>query len=1067
MHDNKATSNEAFRYITYDSTISFPVLEQQILSYWNEKQVFNYSIESRPVTTSFIFYDGPPFANGLPHYGHLLTGFVKDAIGRFQTIKGKRVERKFGWDCHGLPAEMGAEKELKIAGRLAIIDYGIEKFNNYCRTSVMHYAEEWKHYVDRQGRWVDMHNAYKTMDTSFMETVLWVFKSLYEKGLIYQSLRVMPYSWACETPLSHFETRLDNSYRERADKAVTVAFTLTEKPHFIEENCDAYKIIAWTTTPWTLPSNLALAVGENIDYGYHIKDNICYIMAKTALKNYSKECKELENTSSFKGKLLENCTYIPLFPYFKDHKNGFRILIGSFVLDNEGTGCVHLAPGFGEDDQLICQEKNIEIVCPIDTRGCFTSEVKDFAQMLIWDAIDPIIIYLKETQAWIRTEQYLHNYPHCWRTDTPLIYKAVPSWYVKVTAIRERMVELNQQVEWIPHHIKDGLFGNWLANARDWSISRNRFFGTPIPIWMSDDPAYPRIEVYGSIEELEKAFNTEVKDLHRPYIDELTRPNPDDPSGKSMMRRVEDVFDCWFESGSVPYGLVHYPFKHKEDFYARCPSDFVVEYTAQTRGWFYTLFVLSTALFDKPPFKNAICHGVVLDEQGQKLSKRLQNYADPMDLFEQFGADALRFLMLSSQVMHGGELRIDKEGHMVRDVLRLVIKPLWNAWHFFSLYANVDKVKAELTTEGYNLMDRYILAKCNDAVTLIDKSLTQYMLPQACQAVAQFLEILNNWYIRRNRSRFWRAEYNQDKVEAYNVLYSVLHLFCRAASPLLPFITESIFLGLQGKECDKASAENSVHVHYYPESADYLQEQRLIELMDEVRDICNIALSLRHKYNLRVRLPLAKITLFYADPFAELETFFDIIQEEINVKTIEIKTDINSYASHHLQLHFPVIGKRLPHKMKDFIKALKEQNWKQLPNGAIVLEDEVLKEEEYSLTLNPKNIEGLETLSSHKGLILLDMELNEALLNEGMARDMVRAIQQARKEANLAVSNRITLFFKKSSTIEALLETHFNYIAEQTLATSYILKDSLKECKFMTFFENGEAKKIEIGFNLI
>ncbi|MEG8230682.1 isoleucine--tRNA ligase, partial [Candidatus Rickettsia tasmanensis] len=644
-------------YPEVSSNADFAGLEREILKFWQDNNIFQKSIDDRNGESEFIFYDGPPFANGLPHYGHLLTGFIKDVYARYQTVKGKKVERRFGWDCHGLPAEMQSEKKLGISGRLAIANFGIEKFNAHCRASVMKYANDWEEYVTRQARWVDFKNSYKTMDKNFMESVLWVFKELYNKGLLYESMRVMPYSWACETPLSNFETRLDNSYRERADKAVTVSFVLCHPVATTTGFFKEYRILAWTTTPWTLPSNLALAVGSNIDYALVPKNDVCYIIAASSVSKYAQELglSGEENFEIIKGSELQGLNYKSLFDYFENHPNSFKIFAGDFVVEGDGTGVVHMAPGFGEDDQILCESKGIELVCPVDNSGKFTKEIPDLEGLQVFDANDKIIIKLKEQGNWLKTEQYIHNYPHCWRTDTPLIYKAVPSWYVKVTQFKDRMVELNQQINWIPFHVKDNLFSKWLENARDWSISRNRFWGTPLPIWKSDDPKYPRIDVYGSIEELEKDFGVKVTDLHRPFIDELTRPNPNDPTGKSTMSRIEDVFDCWFESGSMPYGQAHYPFKNKEWFEDHFPADFIVEYSAQTRGWFYTLMVLSTALFDRPPFLNCICHGVILDATGQKLSKRLNNYADPLELFDKYGSDALRVTMLSSNVVKGQE----------------------------------------------------------------------------------------------------------------------------------------------------------------------------------------------------------------------------------------------------------------------------------------------------------------------------------------------------------------------------------------------------------------------------
>ncbi len=1031
--------------------------EEVVLKFWEQEKIFQKSIDERPKENSFIFYDGPPFANGLPHYGHLLTGFVKDTVARYQTMLGKRVERRFGWDCHGLPAELGAEKELGISGKLEITKFGIEKFNEQCRTSVMKYTNEWEEYVKRQARWVDFKNDYKTMDINFMESVLWAFKQLYDKGLIYQAMRVMPYSWAAETPVSNFETRLDNSYRERADKTVTVGFKL-KKPPKAAPLAKEYKIMAWTTTPWTLPSNLALAVNSGMEYVYIFKDEICYIIAAFASANYKNEIGE-EIKGSIKGKELVGLEYEPLFPYFAEHLNSFKILSGDFVVEGDGTGVVHMAPGFGEDDQVLCEKNSIALVCPVDHQGKFTKEVEDFAGLNVFEANDEIIKKLKSQGNWIKTEQYLHNYPHCWRTDTPLIYKAVPSWYVKVTEFKDRMVELNQQINWIPGHIKDGLFGKWLENTRDWSISRNRFWGTPIPVWMSDDPRYPRIDVYGSIEELEQDFKVEVKDLHRPFIDSLTRPNPDDPTGKSMMRRVEDVFDCWFESGSMPYGQVHYPFEGQKDF---PQADFIVEYSAQTRGWFYTLMVLSTALFDRPPFLNCICHGVILDVNGQKLSKRLNNYADPKDLFAQYGSDSLRFLMQSSPVLKGMELLIDKDGKMVKDALRLSIKPIWNAYNFFTLYANSDKIKAQIDFSSKDLLDRYILAKLKASISKIKSSMDSYDISLAYEAIDKFFEVLNNWFIRRSRHRFWKSEHDLDKQQAYNTLYTILVTMCKAMAPLVPLISERIYIGLVHN--DNFVGDNSVHLQLFPEVGHINEEKVLCAQMDKVREICSSALSIRSTENIRTRMPLAKLTV-YGENLPYLTDFSDLICDEINVKNFEVSDKLSEQANFKLKINFPVVGKRLAHKVKDIINANKQGEWQE-KNGKIFISGEELHSDEAQLILEPKNLKGSQALSDNKALCVIDLNIDHELEAEGLARDVIRLIQQARKEAGFKIADNINLVIYADEKNTNMLLKYADLISSQTLSSSCKFNDE-EGNNFKHIFENEvEGASIKLAMQV-
>ena len=800
MEENKHYYPEA------NNNIDFNELENDILKFWSENKVFEESLKKDG--EDFVFFDGPPFANGLPHYGHLLAGYIKDTVARYQTMNGKVVNRRFGWDCHGLPAEMNAEKGTGISGRKAIEDYGIEKFNNYCKEDVLRYVNEWKEYVNRSGRWVDFDGGYKTMNLSYMESVIWVFKELYKKGLLYEDYRVMPYSWKCQTPVSNMETKMDNSYREKVDKAITVKFKLKEVPDFIKEvnnEIDKVFVLAWTTTPWTLPSNLALTINKDFDYVVVKKNEEYYIICKNLLNKYKKELSvddegNFNIITEFKGEKILGLKYEPLLPYFKEQDKEdnkcFTIIHGDFVTTEDGTGIVHTAPGFGEDDNNVCKPLGIPTICPVDDGGCFTSEVYDYVGKHVFDTNDLITIRLKEENKWVKTEQYIHNYPHCWRTDTPLIYRAMSSWYVKVTEIKDKMIKNNQEINWIPEHIKNGRFGKWLEGAKDWSITRNRFWGCPVPVWKSTDPKYPRIDVYGSLDELEKDFGVRPTDLHRPYIDRLVRKNPDDPTGQSMMVRVPDVLDCWFESGSMPYAQLHYPFENKDFFEKNFPADFITEGDGQLRGWFYVLLILSTALFDRIPFKNCISYGIIVDEEGKKLSKRWRNYVDPNEAFKLYGSDAIRWLMMKSPALKGEEIRISKDGRDMKETLRLAIKPMINSYNFFCLYANSDNIKAEESFYSENIMDKYILSKLKITVEKIKTHMDSYNVGLACKESEDFFEVLNNWYIRRNKNRFWKSFKDQDKQDAYNTLYTVLNNMMKAIAPLAPFTTEYIWRGL-------------------------------------------------------------------------------------------------------------------------------------------------------------------------------------------------------------------------------------------------------------------------------
>jgi isoleucyl-tRNA synthetase len=1013
-------------YPTVDATPNYPALEERVLAHWKERDLFRKSVEQRPAgergANEYVFYDGPPFANGLPHYGHLLTGYVKDAVPRYQTLRGRRVERRFGWDCHGLPAEMEAEKQLGISGRAKIQEYGIERFNAHCKSSVMRYTAEWQRYVGRQARWVDFERDYKTMDLSYMESVMWAFARLHEKGLVYEGFRVMPYSWAAETPVSNFETRIDNAYRPRQDPAVTVKFALAPRAG----DDKPLVLLAWTTTPWTLPSNLALAVATEVEYAlYDLPSGERWVLAAAAAARYEKELAGATRVGTCKGAELVGRTYTPLFPYFAAQPHAFRVLSGDFVSTEDGTGVVHMAPGFGEDDMRVCAENGIAVVVPVDAQGKFTAEVADWQGQNVLEANKPILQHLKQRGVVVRHDTIVHSYPHCWRTDQPLIYRAMSSWYVKVTAFRERMVELNRSIRWVPEHVRDGQFGKWLEGARDWSISRNRFWGSPIPVWRS---ASGKIKVFGSIAELERASGQKITDLHRPFIDQIVVRE-----GGEEYRRVEDVLDCWFESGSMPFAQVHYPFENKQWFEDHSPADFIVEYVAQTRGWFYTLMVLGTALFDKPPFRTCVCHGVVLDENGQKLSKKLRNYPDPEEVFRTIGSDALRWFLLSSPIVRGADLQIDKDGKAIGEVVRLVLNPIWNAYYFLTLYANADGFRGSVRADQQGVLDRYILCKLRATLEQTTVAMDACDLTGACAHLRGFLDALNNWWIRRSRERFWAAvtgdaARDRDKQDAYDTLFTCLHVVCRMASPLLPLLTEEVYRGLTGEE--------SVHLTDWPDASKLPQDAALVADMDRVREVCSVALGLRDEHKKRVRLPLPSLVV--AGRGATFARFAELLQDELNVKRFESQPSFSDFAAPRVEINARVLGKRRPADMKSVLAAAKAGQF-ELVNETMRVAGVELALDEYTYKLAAKSgLEGLavEALSSNDTVVVLDVRTTPELEREGLARDLVRAIQQARKDAGLHVSDSIELWIDAPPDVRAAYDAHASYVNEQVLARS-------------------------------
>ena len=1013
---------------------SFPELEQEVLKYWEEHETFKKSVAQREDAEEYVFYDGPPFANGLPHYGHLLTGYVKDIVPRFRTMMGYKVDRRFGWDTHGLPAELEAEKQLGIKNHTEIDDMGLAEFNAYCKKSVLKYTQEWKDYVTRQGRWVDFDNGYKTLDIGYMESVLWAFKTLYDKGLIYKGFRVLPYSWAEHTPLSNQETHLDDSYKMRQDPALTVAMPLCiPADHPLSGTpFDGAAALIWTTTPWTLPSNLAIAVHPNETYlvvevaGEKAPAQFAgsrVVLAEARLSAYSRELgKKPKVMARVTGSELAGLSYTPVFNYFADNANSFQILLADYVTMDSGTGVVHQAPAFGEDDMNTCNKYDIPLVIPVDMDGKFISEVPEYEGLLVFDANPRIIKDIKGLGRVFRQETIDHSYPHSWRSGEPLIYMALPSWFVAVTKFRDRMVELNHDdITWIPSHIRDGQFGKWLSNARDWNISRNRYWGAPIPVWESDDPNYPRTDVYGSLDELERDFGVRPTNLHRPDIDQLVRPNPDDPTGKSMMRRVPEVLDCWFESGSMPYAQVHYPFENKEWFESHYPGDFIVEYIGQTRGWFYTLHVLATALFDKPSYKAVVAHGIVLGNDGLKMSKSKGNYPNVNEVFDRDGSDAMRWFLMSSPILRGGNLVVTEQG--IRDGVRQALLPLWNTYSFFQMYASEE---ATFRTDSANVLDRYILAKLAETRDVLTEQMMTTDIANACETLRLFIDALTNWYVRRSRARFWEGEESsQDAKDAFDTLYTVLEVTCRLAAPLLPFASEVIWRGLTGGE--------SVHLTDWPESDLLPHDAELVAAMDRVRVVCSTISSIRKAHKLRVRLPLLSTTV--AAPHVDaLAPFTDIIAEEMNLREVKLTDDVASYGEFQLQVNAKVAAPRLRGDVQKAIKAAKAGDYEVHADGTATVGGIELKDTEYTQRLVAQNPDSTAALPDGKGLVILDMTLNDDLESEGWAKDRIREIQDARRAAGLEVSDRISLTMGVPEKLRTWAERHRDLISGEVLA---------------------------------
>ena len=1018
-----------------NSKVDFAKMEEGILKFWKDNDIFQKSIDMRSPDNEYVFYDGPPFATGLPHFGHFVPGTIKDIIPRYQTMKGKRVERGFGWDCHGLPVEGIVQKDLGISGHKAIVDYGVNNFNEKCRSVVLRYTAEWEECVNRMGRWVDFKKGYRTMDKNYMESIWWVFKTLYDKGLIYKGFNILPYSPLLACPLSNMEVNL-GGYKDVTDPAVTVRFRVDG-----EENT---YFLAWTTTPWTLPSNLALAVGPDIDY-VKVQDEEggeYYYLAEKLLNKYYKDGKGCKVVKHLKGSQMNGMTYEPLFPYFASlkQKGAFVVVCGDYVTTEDGCGIVHTAPGFGEDDYRVLRGTGIPTVCPVDEECRFTADVPDWQGMFVKDADKPIIQWLKDNGKLVKKENYLHSYPFCYRTGAPLIYRAMDCWFVDVPKIKEILLSCNEEVNWVPDHIKHGRFGKWLEGAREWAISRNRFWGNPIPVWKCDGSDY--VEVIGSVAELEAKCGHKVDDLHKHFVDKITWPSPD---GKGTMRRIPDVLDCWFESGSMPYAQVHYPFENKERFEAHFPADFINEGIDQTRGWFYSLAVIAAGLFEKPAFLNCVVSGIVLAEDGKKMSKSLHNYTDPMEVVAKYGADATRFALMNSCVVRADDLKFGDDN--VKDVIKFLMLPLWNAYSFFVTYANIDSYSPSSTdfSKLENPLDKWIVSETNKLTEDITKAFDEYDMQTVCQLLIGFIDELNNWYIRRSRRRFWKSESDNDKKMAYDTLYKVLMTFIKLACPVIPFMTEEMYQNLRSEDMPQ-----SVHLNDWPSSDSTERDLKLEKEMALTMKCVTMGRSLRAASQLKVRQPLSRYFIVDRDEAerAVINGSIDIIKEELNVKQVSVESDESSLVSYSAKANFKVLGSRLGKAMKevasiiqtftsDEIASILDGHARTVTYSAgeidITADDIIVQRSEMA---------NVKVLNEGSITVGFDTEITPELLNEGIARDIVRSVQTKRKDAGFEVSDHIRLTIGGGKTICDAVEAFRSYIAGETLADELTLADN-------------------------
>ncbi|MFC1748510.1 isoleucine--tRNA ligase [Pseudomonadota bacterium] len=999
----------------------FPEMERNILKFWEDNKIFQKSLEARKDGKKFVFFDGPPFANGMPHYGHILANAIKDAVTRFWTMKGYSVPRVNGWDCHGLPVEYEVEKELELNGKKDIEELGITAFNNKCRESVFRYTKEWEVMMKRIARWVDFENSYATLSNEYMESIWWVFSQIWKKDMIYQGYKSMHVCPRCETPLSNFE--VSQGYKDVTDTSVYAKFKLLDE--------DVY-VLAWTTTPWTLPGNVALALGPDIAYvkvGVKDDDGMeeIYICAKERVEMLFKDM-NFNVLEDVDVKSLEGKSYEPIFDFYKDKKDegGFKIVLGDFVTTEDGTGVVHIAPMFGEDDYNIAMKHELPLVQHVNMDGTFTDDVKGFEGKFVKGQDQNIIEDLKSRGLSFKSENFKHSYPHCWRCDTPLLNYATRSWFIKVTDLREKLLKNNKKIHWQPEHIKEGRFGKWLEGARDWAVSRNRYWGCPIPVWEDEDGNTVCI---GSIEELKELTGGDIPtregelDLHKPYIDEITFKGP---SGKEY-RRVPEVLDCWFESGSMPYAQLHYPFENKEEFEDRFPAHFIAEGLDQTRGWFYTLHVLASILFDEPAFKNVIVNGILLAADGEKLSKRKKNYPDPSELFETKGVDSTRMFLYASTAPLAEDVRFSEQH--VEEIIKQFTLTLWNAYSFFVTYASIDKwepPEGDETFEPTHKLDQWLLSELNQLVDTVTTEMDDYNLTKAVRPLLDFVDDLSNWYIRRSRRRFWKSENDGDKFEAYRTLYIALTELSKLVAPFMPYISDEIFKNLTGKE--------SVHLEDWPvANKNYIKED-LNEEHKIVRRIVTLGHCVRDKENIKVRQPLGLVQVAVPQNVDAgiLVSQKEVILEELNVKEMEILQDAEKYIKRIVSPNARVLGPKYGKEVQQIIKQAKDGNFEVMEDGTVKIGDYTLFPDEVEVGFEGR--EGFDTASSAGFSVVLDTKITDELKNEGYAREIVRYLQDLRKEADYNVDDRIYVYVEAAGSASQAVTDFADYIKKETLA---------------------------------